>query len=125
MRPGADECARSRVADHVQFARYPTEFKGRAIQPIEGVSLRPVFTGRAVTRTQPIFWEHEGNRAVRSGTWKLVSTYQGAWELYDMAADRVERNNVAASIKTSSARSAQRRTPGPNAPTWIRGRDRL
>jgi arylsulfatase A-like enzyme len=77
-------------------ARYPSEFKGHTIQPMEGVSLRAVFTGGAVTRTQPIFWEHEGNRAARSGPWKLVSTYQGAWELYDMAADRVESNNVAA-----------------------------
>jgi arylsulfatase len=80
----------------VTGARYPTEFKGHAIQPMEGISLRPLFTGKAVTRAQPLFWEHEGNRAVRSGRWKLVSTYQGGWELYDLAADRVERNNVAA-----------------------------
>jgi arylsulfatase len=77
-------------------AKYPTEFKGQAIHPMEGVSLRPVFTGGAIARAQPLFWEHEGNRAVRAGNWKLVSTYPGEWELYDMAADRVERNNVAA-----------------------------
>ena len=77
-------------------AQYPTEFKGHAIQPMEGVSLRPIFTGQPITRTQPIFWEHEGNRAVRSGNWKIVSTYPGEWELYDMTTDRVERNNVAA-----------------------------
>ena len=77
-------------------ARYPTEFKGNAIQPMEGVSLRPIFTGRPITRAQPIFWEHEGNRAVRSGNWKSVSTYPGEWELYDMTTDRVERTNVAA-----------------------------
>ena len=63
--------------------------------------------GRAVARAQPIFWEHEGNRAVRSGNWKLVSTYPNEWELYDMAADRVERNNLAASrpdlVKTLAA----------------------
>ena len=41
--------------------------------------------------------EHEGNRAVRSGKWKLVSTYPHEWELYDMTADRVERNDLAAS----------------------------
>ena len=45
---------------------------------------------------EAIYWEHEGNRAVRSGSWKLVSTYPNEWELYDMAADRVERNDVAA-----------------------------
>jgi arylsulfatase len=77
-------------------AAYPRELKGQAIQPMEGVSLRPAFEGRPLSRTQPIFWEHEGNRAVRSGNWKLVSMYPGDWELYDLAADRVERNNLAA-----------------------------
>ena len=78
-------------------ASYPREYKGHAIQPMEGVSLRPSFTGRALARTQPLFWEHEGNRAVRSGNWKLESTYPDQWELYDMAADRVESTNIAAS----------------------------
>jgi arylsulfatase len=76
-------------------AAYPREFKGHAIQPMEGVSLRPAFGGRPLSRTRPIFWEHEGSRAVRSGRWKLVSTYPDGWELYDMAADRVERDNLA------------------------------
>ena len=77
-------------------AAYPREFRDHAIHPMEGVSLRPAFGGQRVTRTQPIFWEHEGNRAVRSGHWKLVSTYPGDWELYDMGTDRVERNDLAA-----------------------------
>ena len=64
---------------------------------MEGISLRPALAGRALGRTQPLFWEHEGNRAVRSGNWKLVSTYPNEWELYDMVADRVERNDLAAS----------------------------
>jgi enterochelin esterase family protein len=78
-------------------AAYPREFRGQAIQPMEGVSLRPALAGRVLARTQPLFWEHEGNRAVRSGQWKLVSTHLNAWELYDMTADRVERNDLAAS----------------------------
>jgi len=86
---------------------YPKEYKGQAIQPMEGISLRPALAGRAATRTQPLFWEHEGNRAVRSGNWKLVSTYANEWELYDMAADRVERNDLATSrpdvVKTLAA----------------------
>ena len=86
---------------------YPREYKGQAIQPMEGVSLRPALRGRAVGRTQPLFWEHEGNRAVRSGNWKLVSVYPNDWELYDMVADRVERNDLAASrpdlVKTLAA----------------------
>jgi arylsulfatase len=80
----------------VTGAKYPRQFKGRTIQPMEGISLRPALAGRPVKRTQPIFWEHEGNRAVRSGRWKLVSKYPDGWELYDIAADRVERNDLAA-----------------------------
>ncbi len=81
----------------VAGAAYPREYNGHTIQPMEGVSLRPALAGRALARTQPLFWEHEGNRGVRSGNWKIVSTYPDDWELYDMAADRVESNNLAAS----------------------------
>jgi arylsulfatase A-like enzyme len=84
----------------VTGARYPRTFRGRVVQPMEGVSLRPAFTGRRLERTQPLFWEHEGNRGIRSGRWKLVSRYPDAWELYDMIADRVERNDVAAGRRT-------------------------
>ena len=91
----------------VTGAKYPTTFKGNAIHPMEGVSLRPALDGGALGRTRPLFWEHEGNRAVRSGNWKIVSMFPGEWELYDIAADRVERNNVAAQhpdvVKTLSA----------------------
>jgi arylsulfatase len=80
----------------VSGARYPQQFHGHAIQPMEGVSLRGVFAGRPLARPQPLFWEHEGNRAVRSGRWKIVSTFPGAWELYDVTADRVEAHDVAA-----------------------------
>jgi arylsulfatase len=43
-----------------------------------------------------LFWEHEGNRAVRSGQWKLVAKENQPWELYDINADRTEMNNLAA-----------------------------
>lgn len=79
----------------VTGATYPRELKGMSIQPMEGISLRPAFTGGRIDRRRPIFWEHEGNRAVRSGRWKLVSRYPDGWELYDMTADRVERNDLA------------------------------
>jgi arylsulfatase len=90
----------------VTGAKYPNEYRGQAVQLMEGISLRPALVGGALGRTQPLFWEHEGNRAVRSGNWKIVSTYPNDWELYDLAADRVERNDLAASrpevVKTLS-----------------------
>ena len=63
--------------------------------PVAGKSLLPLFVGRS-RQTGPIFWEHEGNRAVRDGKWKLVSRHPGPWELYDMEADRTETRNLAA-----------------------------
>ncbi|XZE51979.1 arylsulfatase [Planctomycetaceae bacterium SH139] len=80
----------------VAGADYPSEYANNAILPLEGVSLVPAFAGDALARSEPIFWEHEGNRAVRSGKWKLVAKGpKGAWELYDMEADRTETHNLA------------------------------
>jgi len=76
-------------------AVYPKEFKLQPILPLEGTSLQPVFEGKDRPEPKPIFWEHEGNRAVRSGAWKLVSRYPGAWELYDLNADRTELHDLA------------------------------
>lgn len=73
---------------------YPAERNGAAIPPCEGVSLVKSFTDTNVTR-KPLFWEHEGNAAVRDGKWKLVRNYPEDWELYDMEADRTELNNLA------------------------------
>ena len=75
-------------------ARYPTERNGQTIKPMEGVSLVPAFDGRALERKSPLFWEHEGNRAVRDGKWKLVSKEHEPWELYDMSTDRSETKDL-------------------------------
>ena len=76
-------------------AEYPKERGGEKIKPLEGVSLRPLFAGKSMERPQPIFWEHEGNRAVRDGKWKLVSKENRPWELYDMERDRTEITDLA------------------------------
>jgi arylsulfatase A-like enzyme len=80
----------------VAGARHPSSYHGRRILPLEGESLLPLFEGRQRPDRSPIFWEHEGNRAVRSGKWKLVSRYPHDWELYDMETDRTELHDVSA-----------------------------
>ncbi len=78
-------------------AQYPARREGERIHPLEGVSLRPAFRGQEIRRDQPIFFEHEGNRAVRDGKWKLVAKGPGGpWELYDLEADRTETCDLAA-----------------------------
>lgn len=90
--------------------KYPAVYDGRPVQPIEGRSLLPAMLDAGAAANHPIYWEHEGNRAVRDGRWKLVSCYNevreqtdrvgtgrrtGKWELYDMLADRTELRNLA------------------------------
>ncbi|MBA4018462.1 MAG: arylsulfatase [Pirellula sp.] len=80
----------------VAGAQYPQTHAGKAITPLEGVSLRPALSDASLNRKQPIFFEHEGNRAVRDGRWKLVAKGPaGAWELYDMESDRTEQHDLA------------------------------
>ena len=81
----------------VAGAKYPTEFKEKEILPMEGRSLVSAFENKPETRG-PLYWEHEGNRAVRDGNWKLVSQGKVGWELYDVDADRTETKNLAAKM---------------------------
>ncbi len=79
-------------------AAYPAEIAGRPIQPMEGRSLAPAFADKPVAR-EALFWEHEGNAAIRVGDWKLVRKgAAGPWELYDLKKDRTELNDLAASM---------------------------
>jgi arylsulfatase len=79
----------------VSGATYPARAGGYDVLPMEGVSLVPALTG-APLDGRMLAWEHEGNRAIRVGRWKLVGLRGGPWELYDMDADRVELHDLAA-----------------------------
>jgi arylsulfatase A-like enzyme len=77
-------------------APYPAVHGGRPILPLAGRSLMPTFTNQPPA-DRPLFFEHEGNRAVRAGKWKIVWTnYLKRWELYDMETDRSELHDRAA-----------------------------
>jgi arylsulfatase len=74
---------------------YPSRHNGKEIIPVEGRSLKPALTGAAMERPEGIFFEHQGNAAVRDGKWKLVRVNRKPWELYDLEADRTELNDLA------------------------------
>ena len=76
-------------------SRTLTELGGHALQPLQGESLLPVLLGQAWQREQPIFFEHEGNCAIRFGAFKLVRQHGRPWELYDMEVDRTELHDLA------------------------------
>lgn len=75
-------------------AKYPEKFHDRALTPLSGKSLVSVLQGKSLGE-RTLAWEHEGNRAVRVGDWKLVASFRSAWELYDLSRDRSELNNLA------------------------------
>ena len=79
----------------VSGAEYPDESNGNPIYPLEGTSLVPIFDG-ADNNKEVLYWEHEGNKAVRREKWKLVTKHPGPWELYDIETDRTELNDLAA-----------------------------
>jgi arylsulfatase len=87
----------------VSGAAYPTEVEGNTITPMEGRSLVPAFENLPIDR-DALFWEHEGNCALRVGKWKLVAKAERLresnpdridWELYDLETDRSETENLA------------------------------
>jgi arylsulfatase A-like enzyme len=79
----------------ISSTAYPQQRDGKPLPALEGTSLMSVFNGDIAERA-PMFWEHEGNAAVRIGNWKLVRKYPDPWELYDMAQDRTETRDLAA-----------------------------
>lgn len=95
-------------------ADYPAVFDGNDIYPCEGVSLVGSFRSDRSDRGRYLYWEHEGNRAVRKGKWKLVYKHEGgesdiqpgAWELYDMRDDRTETTNLADKYPAKVAKMA-------------------
>ena len=73
--------------------KYPEKYNGNKILPLEGTSLVPIFDNHKNNKGM-LFFEHEGNAAIRDGKWKLVKDYPNEWELYNMELDRTELHNV-------------------------------
>jgi arylsulfatase A-like enzyme len=64
----------------------------------------PAFADQPIVR-DALYWEHEGNAAIRVGDLKLVRFgRKGAWELYDLGKDRTEQHDLA-SQRTADAAS--------------------
>ncbi len=100
-KPGSISAELSHITDvtatclDVAGVPYPSRFDGRTVLPLAGRSLLPVLKGAPRAGHESLCWATSGSRAVRVGHWKLVSGRNGPWELYDLAADRTELNDLA------------------------------
>jgi len=73
---------------------YPKTFNDNVIKPIDGKSMLPIFKNDSKVH-DTLYWEHQGNKAIRIGDWKLVSKLEkNKWELYNLAIDRTETKNL-------------------------------
>ena len=97
--------------------KYSDLGKGIGLKQLEGISLVPVFEGRKIDRTNPLYWQFGQCMAVRKGKWKLLASHPNSslgidffkegpiskldylnkvkWELYDLESDGSEINNLA------------------------------
>jgi arylsulfatase len=93
----------------VAGATCPQVRAGHSLPPPAGISLAPAFRGEPLRRRSPLFWEHEGNAAVRDGDWKLVRLGpSGPWELYNLNQDRTEIRDMATTDPKKAAALAQK-----------------
>jgi arylsulfatase A-like enzyme len=77
---------------------YPEIYNNIKTNALVGESFLPLLEGEDWNREQPMCFEWFGDRAVWMGDLKAVSLYPGnKWELYDLATDRTETNDIAVS----------------------------
>ncbi len=77
-------------------AKYPTEINGGKTTPPSGKSLLTMLSGKSKTTHDTLYWEHEGGRAIRVGDWKMSSLPDKSWELFNLATDHTEMNDLSA-----------------------------
>ncbi len=80
----------------VPGAKYPERIGDRAIDPLMGRSLLPIFSDKTREAHKSLYFHFGTDRALRQGPWKLVSAKRGRWELYNIDRDRTELNDLSA-----------------------------
>ena len=91
---------------------------------IDGISIAPTLlgqklAGRKQQNHEYLYWEFQGQTAVRSNNWKAYKPRKGNWQLYDLATDIEEKHDVAAenpdvlaAMKKYAAQAHQTHRPG-------------
>ena len=65
--------------------------------PLAGRSFAPALRKDGAAPREFLYFNHNNNRAIRVGDWKLIATgTDGPWELYDLSKDRCEQHDLAA-----------------------------
>lgn len=74
----------------------PKRWAGQSVPPPPGKSLLPLLAKDGVRLHDSLWWQHEDNRALRMGDWKIVAAgAESPWELYNVRSDRSEGVDLA------------------------------
>lgn len=85
----------NRVGHLIDFMPTMLELAGAEVpDTLPGQSLVPTLHGEESARSGPLFWRFGGD-AIRDGDWKAIRRGK-QWELYNLAQDPTELNNIAA-----------------------------
>ena len=73
----------------------PRRAQTEGAPPFAGVSFAPALVRDNVLKRDFLYFNHNNNRALRMGDWKLVAAGEkGPWELYNLRSDRSEQKNL-------------------------------
>ena len=79
----------------LELAGVGVQAQGKNVPPAPGKSLVAAFAKDIMIERDYLWWFHDGNRAIRTGDWKLVATKDQPWELFNLGEDRTETRNLA------------------------------
>ncbi len=98
----------------VAGGKRPESYSGKPVPAPPGKSLALAFAKDNSVTHDYLWWSHEGSKAIRVGDWKLVAASPslrgrgnddaearqkpGPWELFNLADDRAETNNLATKV---------------------------
>ena len=88
-------------------AAYPDQIDGRKLKRPIGKSLLPIFKSKKRKPHDILYWQFGRGKAIRMDNFKLVKYGDSDWELYDMAKDRTELNNLAARFPEKTEKMSQ------------------
>ena len=74
------------------------ELAGATSPKTDGLSLKPTLMGEPGQKNHEyLYWEFVGQTAVRMKNWKAYKGKKGEWQLYDLAKDVEEKNDLSKS----------------------------
>jgi arylsulfatase len=97
----------------VAGGKYPETYNGNEIVPQQGSSLMPLLAGESneLNENRELGWEAYGMDAYRRGHWKALRLPEpygtGEWQLYNLAEDPGEVNDLAAQYPDLTSELAQ------------------